>query len=82
MQEDLLYFGQLQMLMNNNNTYFTFLFIIITFLYNNYYNILKSLDFIFSNKKSIVTIEGIRIKSEYKNTYTDLFSTRFKAIWS
>ena len=82
MQEDLLYFGQLQMLMNNNNTYFTFLFIISTFLYNNYYNILKSLDFIFSNKKSIVTIEGIRIKSDYKNTYTDLFSTRFKAIWS
>jgi len=29
-----------------------------------------------------VTIEGIRIKSDYKNTYTDLFSTRFKAIWS
>lgn len=82
MQEDLLYFGQLQMLMNNNNTYFTFLFIISTFLYNNYYNILKSLDFIFSNKKSIVTIEGIRIKSDYKNTYTDLFSTRFKSIWS
>lgn len=38
MQEDLLYFGQLQMLINNNNTYFTFLFIISTFLYNNYYN--------------------------------------------
>lgn len=82
MQEDLLYLGQMQMLLNNNNTVLTGLFILFTFFYNNYYYMQKFLNRSWFDYKNVVTIEGIRIKSDYKNTYTDLFSTRFKAIWS
>ena len=90
MQEDLLSFLQLNMMYSNrniyeNNTFFAVLFVLSTVFYRNSKQITRILLNIdlrgFYFKKNTVTIEGKRLKSEFKTFYTDLFSTRFKALW-
>lgn len=90
MQEDLLSFLQLHMMYSNkntseNNTFFAILFVLFTVFYRNSRQITRFLSnlnlYSFYFKKNTVTIEGKRLKSEFKTFYTDLFSTRFKALW-
>lgn len=90
MQEDLLSFLQLHMMYSNrntsdNNTFFAILFVLFTVFYRNSRQITRFLSNFnlhgFYFKKNTVTIEGKRLKSEFKTFYTDLFSTRFKALW-
>lgn len=87
MQEDILSLLQLQMISSNyakNNVLITVLFIFLTFISRNTKFITKLLskDFygLYPVKNSVI-IEGKRLKSEFKTFYTDLFSTRFKAVW-
>tara|TARA_Y100000022_G_scaffold197528_1_gene206212 strand:+ start:482 stop:1930 length:1449 start_codon:yes stop_codon:yes gene_type:complete len=90
MQEDLLSFLQLHMMYSNkniseNNTFFAILFVLFTVFYRNNRQITGFLSNFnlhgFYFKKNTITIEGKRLKSEFKTFYTDLFSTRFKALW-
>lgn len=89
MQEDILSLLQLHMISSNNgssknNTMFAVILILFTFMSRNmrYISRLLSKDlFSLYLKKNTVTIEGKRLKSEFKTFYTDLFSTRFKAVW-
>ena len=89
MQDDILSLLQLQMLSSTTgasktNTMFAVILILFTFISRNirYISRLLSKDlFNVYFKKNTVTIEGKRLKSEFKTFYTDLFSTRFKAVW-
>lgn len=89
MQEDILSLLQLHMLSSNTgasktNTMFAVILILFTFISRNMRYISKLLSkdlFSLYFKKHTVTIEGKRLKSEFKTFYTDLFSTRFKAVW-
>ena len=89
MQDDILSLLQLQMLSSTTgasktNTTFAVILILFTFISRNirYISRLLSKDlFNVYFKKNTVTIEGKRLKSEFKTFYTDLFSTRFKAVW-
>jgi len=89
MQDDILSLLQLQMISSSNNsknnTLLAFIIVLFTILNRN----MRYISRILSNtdlsnvlyKKNTVTIEGKRLKSEFKTFYTDLFSTRFKALW-
>lgn len=89
MQDDILSLLQLQMLSSTTgasktNTMFAVILILFTFISRNirYISRLLSKDlFNVYFKKNTITIDGKRLKSEFKTFYTDLFSTRFKAVW-
>lgn len=80
---DIWSFVQMQMMYrisNENNVYGGALLLFVYYLIVNYRHIRKfELNFRSKNK---ILLEGHRIKDDYKTFYTDMFSTRFKAIWN
>lgn len=80
---DIWSFVQMQMMYrisNENNVYGGALLLFVYYLIVNYKH-LKRFELNFRTKNKIL-LEGHRIKDEYKTFYTDMFSTRFKAIWN
>lgn len=80
---DIWSFVQMQMMYrisNENNVYGGALLLFVYYLIVNYKHI-KRFEMNFRTKNKII-LEGHRIKDDYKTFYTDMFSTRFKAIWN
>ena len=80
---DIWSFVQMQMMYrisNENNVYGGALLLFVYYLIVNYRHIRK-FEINFRTKNKII-LEGHRVKDEYKTFYTDMFSTRFKAIWN
>lgn len=79
---DFLSFLQMQMvykISNENGVSMGLLVLFVSYLIKNYKSINNLNNYIIS--RNTVVIRGERRKDEYKTFYTDLFSTRFKAIW-
>jgi DNA replication protein DnaC len=79
---DILSFLQMQMMYrisNENNVCGGALLLFVYYIIVNYKRI-RRFEMNFRTKNMII-LEGHRIKDEYKTFYTDMFSTRFKAIW-
>lgn len=80
---DIWSFVQMQMMYrisNENNVYGGALLLFLYYLIVNYRHIRKfEMNF---KTKNVIILEGHRVKDEYKTFYTDMFSTRFKAIWN
>lgn len=76
---ELLHMQMLYKFIDEKNIYTSLLVIIFTFVFKNYNKIKNTSINLFP--VNTVIIKGERRKDEYKTFHTDLFSTRFKAIW-
>jgi len=70
----------LPFLLMNNFSVYQFLMILVMYIIR-YIDIEDIVKYFRCDKYNSIVLEGKRVKAEYKTFYTDLFSTRFNAIW-